>query len=210
MSDKMNIKTFIIALVGGFVGLTACNNDKTTPGYTFMDDMYVGPALETYDQSDNFDNGLAAQKPVEGTVPRDYVVYEYPNTNEGYEAARTTLSLPEEFKGEGAVAKGKELYTIFCAPCHGDKGDGNGWLVEQEKILGVPSYSPDRLPDITAGSMYHVIMHGKGIMGSHASQLTYDERWNIIRYVLELRGEKVEMASDAEGEMEVENNEQQS
>jgi hypothetical protein len=57
----------------------------------------------------------------------------------------------------------------------------------QEKILGVPSYAASRLPDITTGSMYHVIMHGKGIMGSHASQLTYDERWEIIRYVVKLR-----------------------
>ena len=59
--------------------------------------------------------------------------------------------------------------------------------------------------------MYHVIMHGKGIMGSHASQLTYDKRWTIIRYVIELRGDKVdvEMASDTDGGEEAENNEQQ-
>lgn len=208
----MNIRALFIALIGGFVGITACNTDKTTPGYTFMDDMYVSPSLETYQQTEMFENGMAAQLPVEGTVPRNYVVYDYPNTNEGYEAARTKLALPEEFKGEDALAKGKELYTIFCSSCHGDKGDGNGWLVQQEKILGVPSYSHDRLPDITPGSMYHVIMHGKGIMGSHASQLTYDERWNIVRYVIELRGDKVEdeMASDTEGEEEAENNEQQS
>lgn len=208
----MRIKTLYIALIGVGVALTACNNDKTTPGYTFMDDMYVSPSLETYQKTGLFADSLAARLPVEGTIPRDYVVYEYPNSNEGYEAARTTLMLPEEFKGEEALAKGKELYTIFCAPCHGAKGDGNGWLVEQEKILGVPSYSKERLPDITAGSMYHVIMYGKGIMGSHASQLTYDERWNIIRYVLELRGETVEMASDTDSEsvQEGENNEQQS
>jgi len=38
--------------------------------------------------------------------------------------------------------------------------------------------------------MYHVIMHGKGIMGSHASQLTYDERWKIVRYVVKLRADQ--------------------
>ncbi len=208
MAMKRNIA--FVALVGGLLAFSACNNDKTTPGYTFMDDMYDSPSLETYQQTDLFENGTAAQLPVEGTVPRNYVVYDYPNTNEGYEAARTTLTLPDEFNNEEALAKGKELYTIFCAPCHGDKGDGNGWLVQQEKILGVPSYSADRLPNITAGSMYHVVMYGKGIMGSHASQLTYDERWNIIRYVLELRGEKVEENATetvAEGQ---ENNEQQS
>lgn len=208
----MNIKVLFIALVSGLVAITACNTDKTTPGYTFMDDMYVSPSLETYQKTDMFADSLSARLPVEGTIPRNYVVYDYPNTNEGYEAARTTLTLPDDFKSEEALAKGKELYTVFCSSCHGDKGDGNGWLVQQEKILGVPSYSPDRLPNITPGSMYHVIMHGKGIMGSHASQLTYDERWNIVRYVIELRGDKVdeEMASDTESEDEADNNEQQS
>lgn len=182
---------FLVAVVL-FVG---CNSDKTTPGYTFMDDMYRSPSLETYEPTAEFANGTSAQLPVDGTVPRGYTVYEFPNTNEGYEAARTTLSIPDDFKTEEALVKGKELYTLFCTPCHGDKGDGNGWLVQQEKILGVPSYSPDRLPNITSGSMYHVIMHGKGIMGSHASQLTYEERWQIVRYVLELRGEKVEEAT---------------
>lgn len=197
-----------LPLVAAAALLVACNNDKTTPGYTFMDDMYRSPSIETYQATELFGNGMGAQLPVEGTVPRNYVVYDFPNTNEGYEAARTTLMLPEEFKGEEALAKGKELYAIFCTHCHGDKGDGNGWLVQQEKILGVPSYSADRLPDITAGSMYHVIMHGKGVMGSHASQLTYDERWQIVRYVLELRGEKVEEAAAVEAEAD--NNDQQS
>ena len=197
----MKIRTILFGLVASSFAFTACNNDKTTPGYTFMDDMYQSPSLETYEPTDMFESGTSAQLPVEGTVPRNYV---------GYEAARTTLMLPEEFKGEEALAKGKELYTIFCAPCHGDKGDGNGWLVQQEKILGVPAYSKDRLPDITAGSMYHVIMHGKGIMGSHASQLTYDERWNIVRYVLELRGEPVDEASEMSAEEPTENEDQQS
>jgi mono/diheme cytochrome c family protein len=155
-----------------------------------MDDMYTSPSLETYAPASQFANGLSAQLPVEGTVPRGYYPYEYANTNEGYEAARTTLALPEAFDNETALAEGKELYNIFCDHCHGEKGDGNGPLVMQEKILGVPSYASSRLPDITPGSMYHVIMHGKNNMGSHASQLNYDERWKIVRYVMKLRADQ--------------------
>ncbi len=98
--------------------------------------------------------------------------------------------MPAEFSDSISLEKGKALYGIFCVQCHGEKGDGNGWLVEQEKILGVPSYDKTRLPDITAGSIYHVIVHGKNVMGSHASQLNYDERWQIVRYVQALRGEQ--------------------
>jgi mono/diheme cytochrome c family protein len=59
--------------------------------------------------------------------------------------------------------------------------------MEREKFPGVPAYSRDRLPNITEGSIYHVITHGKNLMGSHASQLTEDERWKIVHYVLQLR-----------------------
>ena len=178
--------TFVIVLAASAI-IASCNTDSTTPGYTYFDDKYQRPPLETYEPSAIFANGLSAQLPVEGTVPRGYHPYEYANSTDGYESARLGLMAPEEFMGELALGEGEDLYNIFCDHCHGEKGDGNGPLVMQEKILGVPSYAASRLPDITPGSMYHVIMHGKGIMGSHASQLTYDERWKIIRYVVKLR-----------------------
>ena len=65
-------------------------------------------------------------------------------------------------------------------------GDGNGYLSKAEKFLGIPNYK-DR--DITEGSIYHVIMHGKNLMGSHSSQLTNKERWQIVQYVGKLRND---------------------
>jgi len=58
--------------------------------------------------------------------------------------------------------------------------------LKQRKFLGIPSYK-DR--DITEGSIYHVLMHGKNLMGSHSSQLTYKERWQIVQYVEVLRAD---------------------
>ena len=82
------------------------------------------------------------------------------------------------------AARSKSLYTIYCASCHGTKGDGQGDLVKNEKFLGVPNYK-DR--DITEGSIYYVLMYGKNMMGSHSSQLTEEERWQVTAYVQELR-----------------------
>ena len=56
----------------------------------------------------------------------------------------------------------------------------------REKFLGIPSYA-DR--DITEGSIYHVLMYGINLMGSHASQVDQDERWKISQYVMDLRDE---------------------
>ena len=87
---------------------------------------------------------------------------------------------------EKNLENGKKMYAIYCATCHGKKGDGNGHLSKTEKFLGIPNYK-DR--DLTEGSIYHVLMHGKNLMGSHSGQLTYNERWQVIHYVEQLRSD---------------------
>jgi mono/diheme cytochrome c family protein len=191
-------KTFLIlgsVLTLALVFGTSCRRDKTQTALEYMPNMYRGPAFEAYTSNPNFSDGLSARKPVEGTIAKGYIPYEFSNSQVGYDSARVYLKSSWEGRSltteemEVLMQESKELYTIFCSHCHGEKGDGNGILVQREKILGVPSYSTERLPDITEGSIYHVIMHGKGIMGSHASQLNYDERWKIVQYVLKLRSE---------------------
>ena len=111
--------------------------------------------------------------------------YDYPNTNEGYEDAKVNLVSPLATNDEN-LSTGKELYDIYCAVCHGKKGDGQGILMTREKFLGIPSYA-DR--EITEGSIYHVLMYGKNAMGSHAGQVNATERWQIGQHVLKLRAE---------------------
>ena len=81
---------------------------------------------------------------------------------------------------------GGELYGIYCAICHGNKGDGQGNLVKREKILGVPSYA-DAGRNISVGSTYHVIYYGQNAMGSYANQLNETERWQVAEYVMKLK-----------------------
>ncbi len=179
----------IVVLTLAFV---ACNSDKTTPGYVFMDDMYRSPGVETYAKTSLFKNGMAAQLPVAGTVARGYVVYEYENSQAGYDLALTQLKMPEAYKTEQALADGKLLYTMFCTQCHGEKGDGQGPLSASGKFPGVPAYNTR---PITEGSIYHVLMYGRNLMGSHASQLNNDERWKVVRYVQFLRGGSADTTS---------------
>ena len=104
-----------------------------------------------------------------------------------YEAAKVEVMSPLRASDYNLV-NGKELYGIYCAVCHGDKGDGQGILMKREKFLGVPSYA-DR--EITPGSIYHVLMYGKNAMGSHAGQVNAEERWQIAQHVMELRSKLV-------------------
>ncbi|MGB0315635.1 MAG: c-type cytochrome [Flavobacteriaceae bacterium] len=181
----MNYKGLILVVIVLMV-MQSCF-DPSKPNYQYFPNMYEPVGYETYADSDAFANGIEAQLPVAGSVARGWEPYDYPDTNEGYEAAKADLKSPLEATAENS-ATGKELYGIYCAVCHGNKGDGQGILMTREKFLGVPSYA-DR--DITSGSIYHVLMYGKNAMGSHAGQVNAEERWQIAQHVMELRSKLV-------------------
>ena len=159
--------------------------DPSKPNFQYFPDMYESLAYETYAESDGFANGIVAQLPPEGSIPRGWEPYDYEDSNEGYELAKSQLISPIEVNDKN-LSQGKELYEIYCSVCHGDKGDGMGILAQREKFLGIPAYT-DR--DITPGSIYHVLMYGINAMGSHAGQVNEEERWQIAQYVMQLREE---------------------
>lgn len=172
----------IVAVVGLSFMATSCF-DKAKPNYQFFPNMYEAVSYETYSEHEVFKGGVEAQVPAEGSIKRGFVPYEIPNTPEGYALAKASLKSPLSAEDLNAD-KAKELYTVYCAICHGDKGDGKGNLVVKEKFLGVPSYK-DR--EITDGSIFHVVTYGLNSMGSHANQLSQEERWVVADYVLKLK-----------------------
>jgi len=178
-------KVYTLAVLMGLSSLLFSCQDKLKPNYQFFPNMYESAGYETYSESAAFKNGKEGQLPAQGSIKRGFVPYEYPNTTAGYEAAKANLKSPLDSTAVNSE-KGKELFNIYCAICHGEKGNGKGKLVEREKFLGVPSYA-DR--QITEGSIFHVITYGMNAMGSHANQLSQQERWLVADYVLKLRSE---------------------
>ncbi len=164
--------------------LFSCKNDLK-PNYQFFPNMYESVGYETYAESDAFKNGQEGQLPAKGSIKRGFVPYEYPNSTAGYDAAKANLKSPLDSIASN-TEKAKELFNIYCAICHGEKGNGKGKLVEREKILGVPSYA-DRV--ITEGSVFHIMTYGINSMGSYANQLSQEERWMVSDYVMKLKSE---------------------
>jgi len=169
-----------------FGSIVSCKKD-TRPNYQFMPNMYEPVGYETYSESSMFPNDAVALIPAEGSIPRGFKPFEFDNTIEGFELAKTTLTSPLD-STQVDLAKGGPLYSIYCAICHGVKGDGQGNLVKREKILGVPSYD-DVGRAITEGGIYHTIYYGKNAMGSYANQLEEEERWQVVAYVLKLKAD---------------------
>ncbi len=165
--------------------VASCKSDNS-PNYQYMPNMYEPVGYETYGEVDFLPQGMEAMQPAENTIPRGYVPYTFANDPTGKDLARLEASPLDSLGTEANLAEGGQLYTIYCALCHGDKGDGQGILVTREKILGVPSYS-DAARNISAGSTYHTIFYGLNAMGSYAGQLNHEERWKVSEYVMKLK-----------------------
>ena len=170
---KSLYKIALLVCISIFV--SSCH-DKLQPNYQYMPNMYESVGYETYAESDAFKNGKEGQLPVAGTINRGFDVYDYP---------KATLKSPLDSTSVD-MEKGKALYEIYCAICHGNAGDGKGKLVTQGKYLGVPNYK-DR--PITEGSVFHVQQYGINAMGSYANQMSKEERWLVTAYVMKLKSE---------------------
>ena len=190
--NKNNIVYAAFFALAFVASLSACS-DKRSTGLEYARNMYDPLAYNPDQPNKNFANGQTAQTPPPHTDPIGFVKYEYANTKEGYEAAGANLVNPLPLTSAN-LTSGKHYFTVFCAPCHGEQGDGKGHLVQIEKYSGVPAYHGDAassrggmMKDLTAGKIYHTIMYGLNNMGSHASQLSPEERWKVVMYVQQLQ-----------------------
>ena len=165
--------------------LFSCNHENNDTGFAYMPDMAYSNAFETYGSSPNFSDSITMLTPVDGTVPREMVPYQFAKTMDDQLRAGQELINPFEATKEN-LTRGKEQYTIYCAMCHGDKGKSDGHLVKSKLFPVQPiALSGDYVKNKPDGELFHVITMGSfsGLMGSHASQVSPDDRWKIILYV---------------------------
>lgn len=84
------------------------------------------------------------------------------------------------------LERGHERFTIYCAPCHGGLGDGNG-ITKPYGMGATPTYHDDRLRKMAEGEIYNTITNGKGTMLPYADKVTPQDRWAIVAYVRALQ-----------------------
>ena len=196
-----NLYYLIVLMLMIFVGCgdSASDGRELTrhPGYEYMPNMYRSPSFETYSENPNFNNNSTARLPVEGTIARGTMPFEYENTLEDYLRAGEDLNNPLS-KNDKNTEEGKALYIMFCAHCHGNNGDGKGSI--SHPVYGaIPAYNDNvqirrtgsTMSELNDGNIYHAITYGLNAMGPHASQITPEERWKIIMYINNLQ--KVEI-----------------
>lgn len=137
------------------------------------------------------DNLNSVYVPVNGNVP-----YYYADTEEERQRAiEEIIENPFPITEDG-LARGEELYNIFCGICHGEKGNGLGYLVADEnKNVKYPAAPANFLLEehvnASNGRYYHAIMHGKNVMGGYADKMSYEERWQVIHWIRALQAKEL-------------------
>ncbi len=177
-----------ITILSFIILTSACIRNSKNPGREYMPDMVHSTAYEAGSVNPIFKDGKTNQLPPKGSVAQGKYIYPYDNTIEGYEASVANKN-PFTFTKDEVDIQGQHLYKINCAICHGDKGDGQGHLVEIGKFPPPPTYLSGVLLTLPEGKRYHTVMYGKGLMGSYASQLDHRERWLVLEYVKTLQGD---------------------
>lgn len=142
-------------------------------------DMHNGPRYRPLRASEFFTDGSSARMPVANTVSRNPLA-----TDELLYTGKVNGTLANEFPmpvTAAVLARGQERYNIFCSPCHGRTGQGDGMIV-QRGMRKPPSFMEDRLRNAPAGYFFDVMTHGFGAMQDYAAQIPVADRWSIVAY----------------------------
>lgn len=148
------------------------------------DDMADQPRYDPLEPSQFFADGKSARPMVPGTVPRNR---ELPSAArfQAEASAQEMTAFPIEI-GLKELKRGQERYNIYCSPCHGFSGDGDGMIV-QRGFTRPPSYHIDRLRNAPPGHFFNVITNGYGAMYSYAERVPVEDRWKIAAYIRALQ-----------------------
>ena len=198
MRTFLIIFAFIIVSVISIMGFRGSKSIK--PPVMIFPDMDFQAKYKAQGRNPFFENSMNDRPLPVGTIARGNALelaevfsenYLYPVAqNESLYSGKTENGdfyngFPIEVNNE-LMSLGQHKYTIYCLPCHGATGDGNG-ITKQYGMIATASYHDKRLRTMPEGEIFQTITHGKGQMNSQYDKLSATERWAVIAYVRSLQ-----------------------
>jgi len=162
-----------VAVAFALLTLTSCRQD-----------MHDQPRYKPLAESQFFSDHRAARPQVEGTVARGHLRIDearYTGKIDGNDIDQFPIPITK-----ADIERGQTRFNIYCTPCHGRVGDGNGMVVLRG-YRQAASYYTDKLIKAPVGHYYDVITNGFGAMPSYASRILPDDRWRVIAYIRALQ-----------------------
>jgi mono/diheme cytochrome c family protein len=155
-----------------WLGIAGC-------GGSLRQDMANQPRENPLAPASFFPDDRSARPIVDNTIARGVIAEDSLFTPKDSNAF--PLPLTQE-----VVARGQDRYNIFCSPCHGLQGDGNG-MVTLRGMKHPPTFHQERLRNEPTGYFFDVITNGFGAMNNYSMQLNPSDRWAIVAYVRALQ-----------------------
>jgi len=163
----------LAAIVLAGTALAACRQD-----------MHDAPSYDPLQATTFFADGRASRMPVANTVARGQL-REDTHLYQGRVDGQIATALPMPVTAE-LMARGRERFNVFCSPCHGRTGAGDGMVV-QRGFRAPPSYHEERLRQVPVGYFFDVMTNGFGAMSDYAAQVPVADRWAIAAYIRALQ-----------------------
>lgn len=169
------------------VGVVGCNTD-----------MWQQPKTKTMSESTFYPDGQTARPLLKGTIAREHLREDtafFSGMKDG--KLITEFPIPVTKK---LLDRGQERFNIYCSPCHGQIGDGNGMISQRGFALRRPpgNYHTERLRKMPIGHFYDVITNGYGTMYSYASRIEPQDRWAVVAYIRALQLSQYAEPKDAD------------
>ncbi len=165
--------SFAVALVFGLcaIGLAGCGS--------LRQDMANQPRQNPLSPSNFFPDGRSERALLENTVARGEIA------NDDLFVPKDSNAFPLRLAPD-LLQRGQQRFEIFCSPCHGLQGDGQG-MIAMRGMKHPPSFHQERLRQEPNGYIYDVVTNGFGAMYGYSAQIPPHDRWAIIAYLRALQ-----------------------
>ena len=204
------MRYFLLIFVVGVLAVTGIAgrrgaHSRNTPLQIFAD-MKRQSKLRPQTPNAFFASGVSSQLPVPGTIAHlpglqvgDQVIPTYQDAPvlTGLETGSTNYVQNNPLPVTAVLLKrGQERFNIYCAPCHGQTGEGNG-ITKKIGAMGVVANLHDkRIVELPDGEIYHTITYGKNLMGPYGPNVPVPDRWAIVAYLRTLQLSQLGLVQD--------------
>jgi mono/diheme cytochrome c family protein len=205
------LSVVLIVSVLGFRGRTFTHPPMDVFPEWLFPGMKYQPKLTQQTESAFFADGRSDRVPPAHTVASSYGPAGQPLRSDDflYQGKLADGSFARGFPSAVTVnlkfiERGRDRFTIYCMPCHGAVGDGNG-ITKKYGMGATPTYHDDRIRKMAEGEIFNTITNGKGQMNPYADKLLPVDRWAVIAYVRALQraqtGSVADVPDDHKGEL---------
>ena len=187
-STALRSQKILFSATLALFGLAGCHND-----------MWVQPKMKPQAQSDFFPDQQSNRQLVPHSVARS----QFWTDSERYTGYSNDNKIATTFPFKMTrkdIERGADRFTIYCTPCHGALGNGQGMIAQRGYALRRPpgNYHTKKLRDAPVGHFYDAITNGFGTMYSYASRIEPDDRWRIAAYIRALQRSQAANMADVD------------